>query len=701
MVIKVDAFRYFLGSVLIVLGLAIHWPLAFLAPLFGALFLLLNGLAIGNWLFIKNSWTCKFIYGLLFTLVIGALIGTTCFYLFYLNEAVFLLAAAVISLISLIIVRKHPLIIIADFKIRKIDWRIFYLALVYLALWLFIFWLLYQSRTGASIRSPWEAISPDVFLFYFFATFILFAIVRFSRSQNNLWLVVFHYFLSFSATWLVYAIGFDFDPFIHRLNLDLIIQNGTLLPKPFYYIGQYSLLFFIYSLLKIAPEILDKLLVPLLAAVYLPASLYFAFKDNFKTELKIISLAILAFLGLTYATFISTTPQSLANLLTLITILLSLYFVHHPKVSFWPLLLLVLMALSVHPLAGIPLFFFLVMLVFYQWRQRKFKLPAILHQSIFWEMAILGALALPIAFLLNSLTMSQLKVSLQADWLQNVLQSIFALEPAVYFRPFISLADLIYTYAGNVVLLVLGLATVGVVFIVEHRKLKIYFFYLVGFFILFVNYLLLKGMIAFFSLSSYEQRTYPQRVLEIAFYVLTPFIFIALYLFFCRVLKQGRWFNFLALLFLSLALTFSFYLSYPRVDKIVEDHGYSTSATDLKTVNFIETIQKSETYVVLGAQPLSAAALKELGYRYYYNDYFFYPVPTGGPLYRLYEDLAYGRQNSKDTVATARFLTGIETIYFVINDYWFDAQKIIGAEKETANEWFAIDGKNFIFKYSD
>ena len=701
MVIKVDAFRYFLGSVLIVLGLAIHWPLAFLAPLFGALFLLLNGLAIGNWLFIKNSWTCKFIYGLLFTLVIGALIGTTCFYLFYLNEAVFLLAAAVISLISLIIVRKHPLIIIADFKIRKIDWRIFYLALVYLALWLFIFWLLYQSRTGASIRSPWEAISPDVFLFYFFATFILFAIVRFSRSQNNLWLVVFHYFLSFSVTWLVYAIGFDFDPFIHRLNLDLIIQNGTLLPKPFYYIGQYSLLVFIYALLKIAPEILDKLLVPLLAAVYLPASLYFAFKDNFKTELKIISLAILAFLGLTYATFISTTPQSLANLLTLITILLSLYFVHHPKVSFWPLLLLVLMALSVHPLAGIPLFFFLVMLVFYQWRQRKFKLPAILHQSIFWEMAILGALALPIAFLLNSLTMSQLKVSLQADWLQNVLQSIFALEPAVYFRPFISLADLIYTYAGNVVLLVLGLATVGVVFIVEHRKLKIYFFYLVGFFILFVNYLLLKGMIAFFSLSSYEQRTYPQRVLEIAFYVLTPFIFIALYLFFCRVLKQGRWFNFLALLFLSLALTFSFYLSYPRVDKIVEDHGYSTSATDLKTVNFIETIQKSETYVVLGAQPLSAAALKELGYRYYYNDYFFYPVPTGGPLYRLYEDLAYGRQNSKDTVATARFLTGIETIYFVINDYWFDAQKIIGAEKETANEWFAIDGKNFIFKYSD
>ena len=701
MVIKVDAFRYFLGSVLIVLGLAIHWPLAFLAPLFGALFLLLNGLAIGNWLFIKNSWTCKFIYGLLFTLVIGALIGTTCFYLFYLNEAVFLLAAAVISLISLIIVRKHPLIIIADFKIRKIDWRIFYLALVYLALWLFIFWLLYQSRTGASIRSPWEAIPPDVFLFYFFATFILFAIVRFSRSQNNLWLVVFHYFLSFSATWLVYAIGFDFDPFIHRLNLDLIIQNGTLLPKPFYYIGQYSLLFFIYSLLKIAPEILDKLLVPLLAAVYLPASLYFAFKDNFKTELKIISLAILAFLGLTYATFISTTPQSLANLLTLITILLSLYFVHHPKVSFWPLLLLVLMALSVHPLAGIPLFFFLVMLVFYQWRQRKFKLPAILHQSIFWEMAILGALALPIAFLLNSLTMSQLKVSLQADWLQNVLQSIFALEPAVYFRPFISLADLIYTYAGNVVLLLLGLAAVGVVFIVKHRKLKIYFSYLVGFFILFVNYLLLKGMIAFFSLSSYEQRTYPQRVLEIAFYVLTPFIFIALYLFFCRVLKQGRWFNFLALLFLSLALTFSFYLSYPRVDKVVEDHGYSTSLTDLKTVNFIETIQKNEPYVVLGAQPLSAAALKELGYRYYYNDYFFYPVPTGGPLYRLYEDLAYGRQNSKDTVATARFLTGIETIYFVINDYWFDAQKIIGAEKETANEWFAIDGKNFIFKYSD
>lgn len=701
MAIRVDFFKYLLASVLIFLGLAIDWPLAFLLPVFGALFLLLNSLVIGNWLFIKNSWVCKLIYGLLFTLIIGALVGTAGFYLFYLNQTIFLVAVIIISLISLIVIKKHPLIIIVDFKIRRIDWRLLVLTLIYLSLWIFIFLLVYQARTTTSLRSPWEAVPAAVFFLYFFATFILFAIVRFSRSQNNLFLISLHYFLSFSVAWLVYQIGFDFDPFIHRTNLNLIIANGTLLPKPFYYIGQYSLLFFVYSLLKAAPEILDKLLVPLLAAIYLPASFYFAFKDNFKTELKIVALAILAFLGLTYAPFISTTPQSLANLLTLITILLSLYFVHHPKVSFWPLGLLVLLTLAIHPLAGIPLFFFLALLAFYRERQKKFKLPMILHQSIFWEIVFLGCLALPTAFLVNSLTLSQLKVSLQADWLKNVLQSIFALDPAVYFRPFISLADLIYTYSENVVLLILGLALAGLVFIVRHKRLKIYFSYLASFLILFVNYLLLKGMIAFFSLTAYEQRTYPQRVLEIAFYVLMPFIFIALYLFFCRVLKQGRLFNFLALLLLSLAVTGAFYLSYPRVDKIVEDHGYSTSLVDFKTVNFIETLEKGEPYVVLSAQPVSAAALKELGYRYYYNDYFFYPVPTGGPLYQLYEELAYARRPSGEIIENVRYLTGVKTVYLVINDYWFNASEIIKQEKENADQWFAIAGKNFIFKYVD
>ena len=146
-------------------------------------------------------------------------------------------------------------------------------------------------------------------------------------------------------------------------------------------------------------------------------------------------------------------------------------------------------------------------------------------------------------------------------------------------------------------------------------------------------------------------------------------------------------------------MTANLYLSYPRVDKIVEDHGYSTSQTDLTTVNFIDDLQKDEPYLVLTSQPVSAAAIDQLGFKHYYNEFFFYPVPTGGLLYRQYEDLAYAKQKTSDVIDTVRYLTGVKVIYFVVNDYWFDAEEIIESHKETSDKWFAIDGKNYIFKY--
>jgi hypothetical protein len=76
-------------------------------------------------------------------------------------------------------------------------------------------------------------------------------------------------------------------------------------------------------------------------------------------------------------------------------------------------------------------------------------------------------------------------------------------------------------------------------------------------------------------------------------------------------------------------------------------------------------------------------------------------VPTGGKLYQLYEDLIYGREKTADVIATVRYLTGVNDIYLVINSYWFDAQNRIKEEKDGADRWYAIDGKNFIFKYTN
>ncbi|MDP2586465.1 MAG: hypothetical protein Q8P32_01715 [Candidatus Komeilibacteria bacterium] len=681
------------------------WTWLWLNTLSGALFLLLAALAIGNWLFLKNSWVCKFIYGLLFSVVIASLVGTACFYLWQLDYQAYAAALTGVALFALLGVKKHPLIININFKFELPRVKVIFLALTYLLFVGLIFYLLQSAQTDRAIRSPWEVIDAKIFFLYFFATFLLFCLVKLAKTASTLWLVCLHALISFSVALIIYRLGFDYDPFIHRLNLDLILRDGTLLPKPFYYIGQYSLIIFLHRLLLVSVDWLDKLLIPIMAAIYLPATIYYAFKDNFKTIPQNVVLTALSLLLFPFAGLIVTTPQATANLFCLLAILLSLYYINHPKVSLWPLGLLVLMALTIHPLAGIPVFFFFVIMAFYQHRQQKFpltgtsNLPKILHQSILWEIAILGILALPVAFIVNSLTLSELKVGLQTNWLAKLSELVFSHPPDFYFRPFISLADLIYTYGKNIVLLLFILSTLGLIFVWRHQQFKKYFAYFLGFLMVAGNYLLLKAMVSFFSLVSYEQINYPNRVLEISLYLLSPFILIVLYLFFKKLNEQSRPVIILSLTLLAMAMTFSWYLSYPRVDKITEDHGYSTSLTDVKTVNFIETIQRNRPYVVLAAQPVSAAALKELGFKYYYNNLFFYPVPTGGRLYGLYEELAYAKTPVAEVIGTVRFLTGVNDVYFVINDYWLNASDVIAEQQETADDWQAIDGKNYIFKY--
>ncbi|MCX6785510.1 MAG: hypothetical protein NTZ18_01495 [Candidatus Komeilibacteria bacterium] len=699
MVFTIKLPRYLLLGLVLAAGSLVNWQNFYLPLVFGGLWLILNGLVIGNWLFIKNSLSCRLIYGLLFVLVLGSLSLTACFYLFSINLMAQAIALLVITVVSLFIIRKHPLILDFSQELPKINLSVAFLTAVYLICLGLMAWLIWQGATDTALRSPWEAIKPQIFLLYFLASFILFAIIKISSSSGVLSLISLHAFLGFSVAWIIFKVGFDYDPFIHRQNVNLILSTGTLLPKPFYYLGQYGIIIFLYRLLKISTEYLDKLLVPVMAAIYLPATIYYSLKDNFKIDKKVVLFSVLAIFIFPFAGFIVTTPQALANLFFLITVLLSFYYLNHPRVSLWPLAALVFITLTIHPLAGLPLFFFFSLLLFYQHHEQKFKLPKILHRSILWEIFILGCLALPVAFLINSQTLSQLKISLNSDWLKNIFNAVIGVPLNFYYRPFISLTDLIYSYGNNAVLLALALATAGCWFIIKNHRLKHYFIYLLSFVMLLVNYLLLKGLISFFSLVAYEQTTYPRRVLEISLYLLLPFIFMALLLFFKKLLHQSPAVILLAGCLMALALTCSFYLAYPRVDKIVEDHGYSTSAADLKTVNFIEKAQNGQPYVVLAAQPVSAAAISELGFKYYYNNFFFYPVPTGGQLYQLYEDLAYGKQKTGDTIATVKYLTGVTDVYFVLNGYWNNAAKIIVEQKKSAQRWFVIDNKNYLFKY--
>lgn len=105
-------------------------------------------------------------------------------------------------------------------------------------------------------------------------------------------------------------------------------------------------------------------------------------------------------------------------------------------------------------------------------------------------------------------------------------------------------------------------------------------------------------------------------------------------------------------------------------------------------------------YIVLANQAVSAAALKTYGFETYFNgDVFYYPIPTGGAMYELYLKMVNLGPTHQRAVE-AMDLAGVDTAYFVVNDYWFLADKIIENAKREADDWVVIDnGATTVFEF--
>ena len=118
----------------------------------------------------------------------------------------------------------------------------------------------------------------------------------------------------------------------------------------------------------------------------------------------------------------------------------------------------------------------------------------------------------------------------------------------------------------------------------------------------------------------------------------------------------------------------------------------------------------TRSHVVLGNQSVSAAALREFGFRNYFGNLFYYPIPTGGVLYQFFLQM---NETPTHTIAlqamdaansscqqSACDLLPVDTLFFVVNDYWWDAPRIVETAKNTADDWFSIAGpKVHVFRY--
>jgi len=568
------------------------------------------------------------------------------------------------------------------------------------------FIIIFRHSTADAIVSPWQIVP-----WYFWPTFalgiiLLVAIILKNSAPNFIYrlLVAGYWLLVLSVGLIIYQVGFGFDPFIHQATEKLISATGAVYPKPWYYLGQYALIVILNKLTFIPVVWLDKLLVPVLAALTLPYALYQAAKFLTADE-RVAKLTALFALIFPFATFTLTTPQNLAIIFLLLIILLSVKIWRQNKllVAHYSLLVtLSLASLLTHPIAGLPAVLFAALII-----GTKFFKNKLLVTGYWLLVTILSIISLPLAFYLNNQT--NLIINTGSDAAAAVSWNW----PQFFFSGTANfLLNFIYLYGFNIGVIIITFIVAGVIIHYQNvKRITRYSPYLLMSFSLLISYFITKT-ISFSYLIDYERSSFAGRILIIAAYFALPFIVIALTKVMEMILPQERTVKYLFFCFLAFLISCSLYFSYPRSDGYYNSRSFSTSQSDINAARWINQDAGGGNYIVLANQQVSAAALREFGFKKYYkipspyqgaseSEVFYYPIPTGEKLYQYYLDMV-NKNASRQTALAAADLVGADTAYFVINHYWFAFDKILAEAAIGATAVENIDqGKIFVFKYAN
>lgn len=541
---------------------------------------------------------------------------------------------------------------------------------------LFLLFTANKHGTLVSIRTPWPLLPAGFFgvlLIPFFAS--LLAAWK-SRSSGAVALCTAAVFLSVTAlTPLLYPNGYGFDGFLHRASETILLETGILHPKPPYYIGQYTLVIWLARLCHLPVHLFDIWLVPFFSL--LPLLVSWILLRN--TEKNRFFLALLP-LFLPFAGFITTTPQALAYLLGFSSLLLAVHGSARRLSPLFPISL-GMWAILCHPLGGLP--FFGALLLFF-WANRFSKAPLLRRLGLFclW---IGSALLIPFLFLFQK---GAIRASLSplADLqpLKLATVSLFHL-PSAHLNPWVDLAA---TMLFALPLLLLA-GMVGSLFRSSSRKTALPFvlsgtaFLLSGF--------ILQRLSDFSFLITYERSAYADRLFLIASFLLSlPLLFLL-----SEILPHLRKTSLVLFLFCIVTgagwHALHVYNSLPRHDAGAASYGWSVGAEDKSVVRWIDQQAQGKRYAVLANQTVSAAAIEAFGFKRYVNDVFYYPVPTGGPLYELFL-----KATKKDTDLTpikqAATLTDSQVVFVVLNRYWWDADQVRETLSQLAHEHHSFDG---------
>lgn len=533
--------------------------------------------------------------------------------------------------------------------------------------------ILLNSPITSAVRSPFDVIPTEVL--WLLAGQVAWSLLLAIRGYSDKVQIAAaaSFLLSFASVLRVaYPIGFGFDPFIHRATMSYIAEFSTISPKPLYYIGNYMLELAATELLHLPQRFVNDWLAPVLGiSTFLAALQRFTAASNARRGIIAALLAPLSAL-------LVSTPQSLAYFLSGSAFLLGgAYLLSRKPADRRGSILLALFAAIVHPLAGIPALLFSLYLYIDTWKWARIPF------------ALGAAISMPSIFLLQSALLGNaIGVSFNLAALSELVPS--------FARQYTTFLNLILVFSPAFTILIIALAAAGFWSLRRERGGIVLAILPI---LLFVNYVLIRVFLSFDFLIEYEASQFADRLLVLTGFGLLPLSATGAE----RVLDALRTHHqrlaFAAVFILCVIA--SSYTSLPRNDAAVRGRGLNVSMTDIETVYAIDEVGVQNTYAVLASQMTSVAALQELGFATYFKDsIFYYPIPTGGPLYQIFLEFVE-ESPTLTAIQKAKDLTGADEIFVVINDYWWNAEATIEKAKLIADSWFAIEGDstNHVFHF--
>mgnify|MGYP005614932343 CR=1 FL=1 len=512
-----------------------------------------------------------------------------------------------------------------------------------------------------SIRTPWPLLPNGVFLFFAlcFASGLVAAHV--TRSVQTTWLAAVSWFTISALPALLYPLGYGFDGFIHRASQELLLRTGTLTPKPLYYIGQYVWTVWLSRWTELPLTIIDTWLVPASIGVVIFAFVGLLRRSSPSLRWAPWPLLLLLPLG----AFVTTTPQTWSYLLGFSALLIALWPGLQGRAWIFPLLIS-LWAGLVHPLGGLP-FASIV------WALGIGALPIFKRYAVPVRIiGFIGALLLiPLAFWAQS-RLGNTPIRWSWDWLRwEVLRTSFAdllLAPRQTLTLWLDGAEWARTAVS------LGGILVGAWLCLRPKNPHDRLLAGTGIGLLFTQFVLERAA-TFSFLISYERGNYTERlgVLSALFLAIPVSMWLSQRLALLRGRSGFLWAS--MCLLITAVWTVRVYDALPRHDAAQASSGWSVGTADKDAVRWIHDQAGTRQYAVLANQSVSAAALERYGFARYHEEIFYYPLPTGGPLYQVFLEAA-SLKATTSTIEQAAALTKSEVVYVVINNYWWDAERV-------------------------